>query len=46
MLISPGGPGVSGVDFGLDRGKQFSTIVGPEFDIIGFDPRGKRVLLV
>ncbi|KAJ6582253.1 TAP-like protein-domain-containing protein [Mycena capillaripes] len=40
MLINPGGPGGSGVDFVAQIGAQLSTIVGPEFDVIGFDPRG------
>ncbi|KAF7331053.1 Abhydrolase-4 domain-containing protein [Mycena venus] len=40
ILINPGGPGGSGVDTVLDRGELLSTIVGPEFDVIGFDPRG------
>ncbi|KAF8954240.1 hypothetical protein BDZ97DRAFT_1928523 [Flammula alnicola] len=41
VLFNPGGPGGSGVDFiqGL-RGDLFSTVIGPQFDIIvGFDPR-------
>ncbi|KAJ7083144.1 TAP-like protein-domain-containing protein [Mycena belliarum] len=40
ILINPGGPGGSGVDVVLTLGAQLSTIVGPEFDVIGFDPRG------
>lgn len=41
VLFNPGGPGGSGVDFVLTRGDNFSTILGPYFDIVGFDPRGK-----
>ncbi|KAJ6480976.1 TAP-like protein-domain-containing protein [Mycena sanguinolenta] len=40
VLVNPGGPGGSGVDFVASAGPLLSTIIGPEFDIIGFDPRG------
>ncbi|KAJ7240020.1 Alpha/Beta hydrolase protein, partial [Mycena rebaudengoi] len=40
ILINPGGPGGSGVDIVVRAGARLATIVGPEFDIIGFDPRG------
>ena len=40
VLINPGGPGGSGVDFALGLGSLSETLIGPEFDIIGFDPRG------
>ncbi|KAF7307452.1 Abhydrolase-4 domain-containing protein [Mycena indigotica] len=40
ILINPGGPGGSGVDMAINIGNRLQTIVGPEFDIIGFDPRG------
>lgn len=40
ILINPGGPGESGTTFMNEWGRYLSKIVGPEFDILGFDPRG------
>ncbi|MEU6150520.1 alpha/beta hydrolase [Actinosynnema sp. NPDC047251] len=40
LVINPGGPGGSGVDFALGANRYFSTAVQERFDIIGFDPRG------
>ncbi|KAJ5050550.1 uncharacterized protein L3040_002427 [Drepanopeziza brunnea f. sp. 'multigermtubi'] len=40
LLLNPGGPGGSGVQFALLAGSQLQTVVGEEQDVIGFDPRG------
>lgn len=40
ILVNPGGPGGSGVDLVLGAGALLSGIVGPNFDVLGFDPRG------
>ena len=41
VLFNPGGPGGSGVDLiSGARGEMFSAILGPQFDILSFDPRG------
>jgi len=40
LLINPGGPGGSGVDFAKEAGVLLQAIVGKGYDIIGFDPRG------
>ncbi|KAJ3512917.1 hypothetical protein NLJ89_g3241 [Agrocybe chaxingu] len=40
ILFNPGGPGGSGVDMIDMAGDLFASILGPEFDIVGFDPRG------
>ncbi|KAL0569611.1 hypothetical protein V5O48_012351 [Marasmius crinis-equi] len=40
VLFNPGGPGGSGVDLIKATGHEMSTILGPQFDILGFDPRG------
>ncbi|KAF4622312.1 hypothetical protein D9613_009057 [Agrocybe pediades] len=40
ILFNPGGPGGSGVDLIQIAGDLFGAIVGPNFDVVGFDPRG------
>ncbi|KAG5349857.1 hypothetical protein C0989_001597 [Termitomyces sp. Mn162] len=40
ILINPGGPGGSGVQTVVRIGELLSTVIGPQFDILGFDPRG------
>jgi hypothetical protein len=38
--LNPGGPGGSGVELVRQQGDAFSLVLGPQFDIVSFDPRG------
>ena len=40
LVINPGGPGVSGIDYALNAEYIVSPSVLERYDIIGFDPRG------
>ncbi|KAF7345031.1 AB hydrolase-1 domain-containing protein [Mycena venus] len=40
ILLNPGGPGGSGVDYVVETGASIATVIGGQFDIVGFDPRG------
>ena len=40
LLINPGGPGVSGVNFARQAARGFGKSVRAVYDIVGFDPRG------
>lgn len=40
IFLNPGGPGGSGTSLLKRAGDDISKIVGPEFDLLGFDPRG------
>ena len=41
LIVNPGGPGESGVDFVRDAaGLLFPDAIRARFDIVGFDPRG------
>ncbi|KAJ7041514.1 hypothetical protein C8F04DRAFT_1300898 [Mycena alexandri] len=41
VLLNPGGPGGSGIDYVVEVGEEIATILGDGFDIVGFDPRGR-----
>ena len=40
LVINPGGPGGSGVDYVYSYQEAFTSAVIKNFDIVGFDPRG------
>jgi pimeloyl-ACP methyl ester carboxylesterase len=40
LVINPGGPGASGVQYALSARSEFPPALLARFDIVGFDPRG------
>ncbi len=40
LVVNPGGPGGSGVQYALAARGEFPSAVRARFDIVGFDPRG------
>lgn len=40
LLLNPGGPGASGIEEAFSTGPLIQNVVGSNWDIIGFDPRG------
>ncbi|GJE96001.1 hypothetical protein PsYK624_121940 [Phanerochaete sordida] len=40
ILFNPGGPGGSGVDAVVENAPVFQAVLGSNFDVVGFDPRG------
>ncbi|KAF4336685.1 hydrolase or acyltransferase (alpha beta hydrolase superfamily) [Fusarium beomiforme] len=40
VLYNPGGPGGSGVEAVLIMGNKLAQVLGGQYDVIGFDPRG------
>jgi pimeloyl-ACP methyl ester carboxylesterase len=40
VVINPGGPGGSGVDYALAADRVITGAVRERFDVVGFDPRG------
>ena len=40
LIVNPGGPGASGVDYAYNAPYLFSPEILEKYDIVGFDPRG------
>jgi pimeloyl-ACP methyl ester carboxylesterase len=42
IFTNPGGPGGSGIYQMKNRGRKIQAVVGKNYDIISFDPRGSK----
>lgn len=40
VLTNPGGPGGSGIEYVFEAGSRLASIVGTQFDIVSWEPRG------
>ena len=40
LVVNPGGPGASGVDYASGGAQTFGSQLARSYDIVGFDPRG------
>lgn len=40
LIVNPGGPGASGIDYAYNAEYVFSPDITDRYDIVGFDPRG------
>src|SRR5215472_10779728 len=40
LVVNPGGPGASGIQYAQQARSQVSAAVRARFDVVGFDPRG------
>ena len=40
LVVNPGGPGASGIDYAYGKNDVISSSVLEKYDLIGFDPRG------
>ncbi|PPQ73621.1 hypothetical protein CVT24_007620 [Panaeolus cyanescens] len=46
IIFNPGGPGGSGIHFLSTASDLFAAIVGPQFDLVSFDPRGTPLFTI